>query len=52
MLVVKGVDVGSHGSAIGVRFTVLQGGNQQNATQTNLKFDATILVEVVIPDIF
>lgn len=51
MLVEGGIDAWCYGCAVGVGLSLRQWSHEQNACQANFELDATVLVEVVIPDI-
>jgi hypothetical protein len=51
MLVVMGVDIRGDQCAVGSGLSVLVDVDRQDTSEADLKFDAPILVEMVIPDI-
>jgi hypothetical protein len=51
MLVIMRVDIRGDQCAVGSGLSILVDINRQDTSKADLKFDASILVKVVIPDI-
>lgn len=51
MLVIMCVNIRGNQSAVGSGFSIFVDIDRQDTSKADLKFDASILVEVVIPDI-
>lgn len=52
VLMVLGVDIGGYSGTEGIGLVILGDINGEDSSQADLEFDASILIEVVIPDVF
>ena len=52
VLVVVSVDVGCDGCPVWIRFAVLERVDLQNAAEADFELDISILVEIIIPNVF